>query len=203
MASERCFFLERAEKLQNLNLSFVPKIVDIGITARDSALYLVAQWIEGNALDTSLRFRGADIVAKALISNVRHMHSLGFAHGDLKPENIIVNGGDVFIIDVLDFHHDANEVYNSEYSPINSENCTAFERDNFAVMKICAELLRIDWGEESSRHPAVSTAIIKELQDVMTNPYAEHSQEIEDKYYRLKPSELFAVGGVSHLSCSS
>lgn len=160
------FFLERAEKLQNLNLSFVPKIVDIGITARDSALYLVAQWIEGNALDTSLRFRGADIVAKTLISNVRHMHSLGFAHGDLKPENIIVNGGDAFIIDMLDFHHDANEVYNSEYSPINSENCTAFERDNFAVMKICAELLRIDWGEESSSHPAVSNAIIKELQDV-------------------------------------
>lgn len=45
--------------------------------------------------------------------------------------------------------------------------------------------------------------LIKELQEVMTNPYAELSQEIEDKYYRLKPSEYFAMGGVSHLSCSS
>jgi uncharacterized protein YdiU (UPF0061 family) len=46
-------------------------------------------------------------------------------------------------------------------------------------------------------------SLIKELQDVMTNPYAEQSQKVEDKYYRLKPSEYFAVGGLSHLSCSS
>lgn len=46
-------------------------------------------------------------------------------------------------------------------------------------------------------------ALIRELQEVMTQPYAEQSQEIEDKYYRLKPLEFFSVGGVSHLSCSS
>jgi len=46
-------------------------------------------------------------------------------------------------------------------------------------------------------------SLIKELQDVMTNPYAEQSQEIDSKYYRLKPAEFFAMGGVSHLSCSS
>jgi uncharacterized protein YdiU (UPF0061 family) len=45
--------------------------------------------------------------------------------------------------------------------------------------------------------------LIKELQDVMTQPYAEQSQEIEDKYYRLKPLEFFEMGGLSHLSCSS
>ena len=46
-------------------------------------------------------------------------------------------------------------------------------------------------------------SLIKELQDVMTNPYAEQSPEIDSKYYRLKPAEFFAMGGVSHLSCSS
>ena len=45
--------------------------------------------------------------------------------------------------------------------------------------------------------------LIKELQEVMNNPYDEQSQEIEQKYYRLKPSDLFAVAGVSHVSCSS
>jgi uncharacterized protein YdiU (UPF0061 family) len=45
--------------------------------------------------------------------------------------------------------------------------------------------------------------LLRELQEVMTQPYAEQSQEIEDKYYRLKPLEFFKVGGVSHLSCSS
>jgi uncharacterized protein YdiU (UPF0061 family) len=46
-------------------------------------------------------------------------------------------------------------------------------------------------------------ALIRELQDVMTQPYAEQSKDVEDKYYRLKPTEFFAVGGLSHLSCSS
>jgi uncharacterized protein YdiU (UPF0061 family) len=45
--------------------------------------------------------------------------------------------------------------------------------------------------------------LVRELQDVMTQPYAEQSKEIEEKYYRLKPSELFELGGLSYYSCSS
>ena len=45
--------------------------------------------------------------------------------------------------------------------------------------------------------------LIKELQEVMTQPYAEQSKEIEEKYYRLKPSEFSELAGVSHMSCSS
>jgi uncharacterized protein YdiU (UPF0061 family) len=46
-------------------------------------------------------------------------------------------------------------------------------------------------------------ALLRELQEVMTQPYAEQSKGAEEKYYRLKPPELFGVGGASHLSCSS
>lgn len=46
-------------------------------------------------------------------------------------------------------------------------------------------------------------ALLRELQDVMTQPYDEQSKDVEKKYYRLKPPELFAVGGSSHYSCSS
>jgi len=45
--------------------------------------------------------------------------------------------------------------------------------------------------------------LIKELQEVMGNPYDEQSDEIEQKYYRKKPQELFRVAGISHVSCSS
>ena len=45
--------------------------------------------------------------------------------------------------------------------------------------------------------------LIRELQDIMTNPYDEQSKEIEEKYYALKPSEFFEVAGISHVSCSS
>ena len=45
--------------------------------------------------------------------------------------------------------------------------------------------------------------LVKELQAVFSAPYDEQSQEVEDKYYRLRPSAFSDVGGVSHYSCSS
>ena len=45
--------------------------------------------------------------------------------------------------------------------------------------------------------------LLKELQEVMTQPYAEQSKEVQGQYYTLKPSQFFGVGGISHVSCSS
>ena len=45
--------------------------------------------------------------------------------------------------------------------------------------------------------------LLRELQEVLSSPYDEQSQRVEDKYYRLKPEAFFNVGGVSHYSCSS
>jgi uncharacterized protein YdiU (UPF0061 family) len=46
-------------------------------------------------------------------------------------------------------------------------------------------------------------SLIQELQSILANPYDEQSEEIEAKYYQLRPMEYFAAGGVSHYSCSS
>lgn len=46
-------------------------------------------------------------------------------------------------------------------------------------------------------------SLIEELKQVFNAPYDEQSEEIEDKYYRLKPKALFNAGGISHYSCSS
>ena len=46
-------------------------------------------------------------------------------------------------------------------------------------------------------------SLIHELQEVMNNPYEEQSDEIAEKYYSKKPSELFDIAGVSYVSCSS
>ena len=46
-------------------------------------------------------------------------------------------------------------------------------------------------------------SVIRELQAVLTQPYAEQSKEVEEKYYRLKPPEFFEIGGLSYYSCSS
>jgi uncharacterized protein YdiU (UPF0061 family) len=45
--------------------------------------------------------------------------------------------------------------------------------------------------------------LVKELQEIMSDPYSEHSLDIQEKYYRKKPKQLFEVAGVSHVSCSS
>ncbi|MCK8515083.1 protein adenylyltransferase SelO family protein [Methylonatrum kenyense] len=46
-------------------------------------------------------------------------------------------------------------------------------------------------------------SLIRELQDIMTQPYAEQSKAVEERYYRLKPPEYFNAGGISQMSCSS
>lgn len=46
-------------------------------------------------------------------------------------------------------------------------------------------------------------SLLRKIQEIMAQPYAEQSQEVEDKYYQLKPLEYFHIGGVSHYSCSS
>ena len=46
-------------------------------------------------------------------------------------------------------------------------------------------------------------SLVRELQEIMTQPYAEQSKEVEEKYYRLKPAEFFKLSGVSHMTCSS
>jgi len=45
--------------------------------------------------------------------------------------------------------------------------------------------------------------LVRELQAVLSHPYDEQSQDVEDKYYRLRPSVFSDVGGVTHYSCSS
>lgn len=45
--------------------------------------------------------------------------------------------------------------------------------------------------------------LIHQLQEVLAAPYDEQSKEIEEQYYRLRPAQLFGLGGVSHYSCSS
>ena len=44
---------------------------------------------------------------------------------------------------------------------------------------------------------------IHALQDVLTKPYEEQSEQTQSGYYRLRPREFFNAGGISHYSCSS
>ena len=54
-----------------------------------------------------------------------------------------------------------------------------------------------------SQATAGNYSLVRELQEVMTQPYAEQAKDVEGKYYRLKPSGFFDVAGLSYVSCSS
>ncbi len=46
-------------------------------------------------------------------------------------------------------------------------------------------------------------SLIRELQEVLGQPYDEQSAAVEQKYYQLTPKEYLQAGGISHYSCSS
>jgi len=50
------------------------------------------------------------------------------------------------------------------------------------------ETVRRPWYQQAA---AGDYTLLRELQDVMTQPYAEQTDDIEARYYRLKPLELF------------
>ncbi|WP_151769009.1 lipopolysaccharide kinase InaA family protein [Acinetobacter colistiniresistens] len=61
-------------------------------------------------------------LAKILITSVANCHYRGIAHGDLHPQNIILNIVDenieLYLIDMIDFSLES-EPFNFEYGPVN------------------------------------------------------------------------------------
>ncbi len=45
--------------------------------------------------------------------------------------------------------------------------------------------------------------LVRKLQQILTSPYDEQSEDITNEGYRLRPQEFIYAGGVSHYSCSS
>lgn len=161
-------FLRRVDKLRAINPTYLPQIRDYGIATRSNSLYLVTDKIEGTTWENSnITVEQQLEVIKQLLAAVEHLHSQGLAHGDIHPNNVMLNTekNKVYLIDIPDFSHLAIEVKNHRYSPDNIDTCTPFERDNFAVMKMSCELLEVTWGGESEIYPALATAIQEELQD--------------------------------------
>ncbi|NRA92200.1 MAG: NERD domain-containing protein, partial [Psychroserpens sp.] len=160
-------FLERLAKLKSLSPPYIPQIHEFGLATRSGSLFLVMEqingipWAEIPALTDHLE------IINNLLSSVEHLHGLHISHGDLHPENVLVNIDEksVSLIDIPDFSGDGDECKNHRYSPDNIDGCTAFERDNYAVMRLTAELLGITWGEISDEYPVLSKAIIVELED--------------------------------------
>jgi serine/threonine protein kinase len=160
-------FLQRVAKLKSIAPPYLPTIFEFGLATKSSELFIVSDFIEGPKWsDFEEGEQNLPLVQK-LIHAIEHLHSLHITHGDLHPDNVIVDteNGTVTLIDIPDFSLDGADVKNHKYSPDNIDGCTAYERDNFAVIRMSAELLGLEWTEPSEDMPDISDVIKVELAD--------------------------------------
>ena len=95
--------------------------------------------------------------------------------------------------------NDTNPIYINATSPESSEKLSK------EMKQVNPKYSLREWFLVPAYQEAEKTnyTLIKELQEVMTNPYAEQLSEVEKKFYKEKPSEFFDIAGISHISCSS
>ncbi|MGP1571159.1 MAG: AAA domain-containing protein [Moraxella sp.] len=168
-------WLENMAKLANLSPDYVPKIREFGIAKKSGCLFAASDFIDGHTWQDICKLNLSDEQKQALIhqfiQNIEHWHSLGFTHGDLKPDNVLVTTDDdsaqLHILDILDFSPSGQSQFNTEYSP-EFDHPTEKQRDNFAVMKMACELLGVEWNRPSESFVEVAEVIQQEYSDSQT-----------------------------------
>lgn len=168
-------WLENMAKLANLSPDYLPKIREFGIAKKSGCLFAVSDFIDGHTwqdickLDLSVKQK--QTLIHQFIQSIEHLHSLGFTHGDLKPDNVLVTIEDdsvqLHILDILDFSPSGQSQFNTEYSP-EFDHPTEKQRDNFAVMKMACELLGVEWNRSSESFAEVAEVIQQEYSDSQT-----------------------------------
>ena len=168
-------WLENMAKLANLSPDYVPKIREFGIAKKSGCLFAASDFIDGHSWQDICKLDLSDeqkqVLIHQFIQNIEHLHSLGFTHGDLKPDNVLVTIEDdsvqLHILDILDFSPSGQSQFNTEYSP-EFDHPTEKQRDNFAVMKMACELLGVEWNGSSESFADISEAVQQEYSDIQT-----------------------------------
>ena len=168
-------WLENMAKLANLSPDYLPKIREFCIAKKSGCLFAVSDFIDGHTWQDICKLDLSDKQKQTLIhqfiQSIEHLHSLGFTHGDLKPDNVLVTIEDdsvqLHILDILDFSPSGQSQFNTEYSP-EFDHPTEKQRDNFAVMKMACELLGVEWNRSSESFAEVAEVIQQEYSDSQT-----------------------------------
>ena len=166
-------WLENMAKLADISPDYVPKIREFGIAKKSGCLFAVSDFIDGiswNRLRDLSDEQKISLIQK-FIQDIEHLHSLGFTHGDLKPDNVLVMQNNdefqIYILDILDFSPTGQSRFNTEYSP-KFDHTTEKQRDNFAVMKMACELLGMEWNTPSEKYEEIADVIEREYSDNQT-----------------------------------
>ena len=120
-------------------------------------------------------------------------------YGDAKNDGEILKSWSEWLKKWKSLINETNPIYINATSPESSEKLSK------EMKQVNPKYTLREWFLVPAYKEAEKTnyTLIKKLQGVMINPYAEQSPEIEKKFYREKPSEFFEIAGISHVSCSS
>jgi serine/threonine protein kinase len=140
-------FLERADDFRRSPQAGCAPI--LSVCWLDDAIGLVQQYVDGPLLSEAVERRdeffddprkGLSFVNE-LCSVVLALHDRGSAHGDLKPDNIVLSGEErrPVLIDLVDFSaSDEGDRLTPAYAPPTGGR---LERDRYAVTRIAEEIL--------------------------------------------------------------
>ena len=120
-------------------------------------------------------------------------------YGDAADDENILKSWSEWLKKWKSLINETNPIYINATTPESSEKLSK-EMGKVNPKYILREWFLVPAYEEAEKE---NYALIKELQEVMTKPYAEQLSEIEKKFYKKKPSEFFEIAGISHISCSS
>ena len=135
-------FFSRLEDIKSAKLP-TQKFIDFGIM-QGGGIFLTTDYVPGEVLSdyissVCLDFSSKAHFAKEIIEIVDLFHSKNIYHGDLHPENIVVDNSEeklkLVLIDLLDYGSES-PAFNTNYSPNNPSITDAFGRDRYAVYKI-------------------------------------------------------------------
>jgi serine/threonine-protein kinase PknK len=179
-AGQRLRFAEEAERLCLVDSPWVAPLLDVTVLTHDAlalgerfergAPVLVFAWEEGQSLAEAARLPDADrrslaaVVARDIGAALADLHAVGSAHGDIKPQNIVLTRLGARLIDFgLSGEASAEGVSGGTRRYLAPEvlgggaTGDARRRDLFALGLVLAELLLPDVGnaeQASQRLPA-------------------------------------------------
>lgn len=92
--------------VQSLNNKYIPKIHEYFFDMHDWEYYMIMEYIDGKMLLTYQKEKGgfllvqeALVICEQLTSVFSHLHTNNVIHRDLKPDNVMVSGDQIFLID--------------------------------------------------------------------------------------------------------
>jgi serine/threonine protein kinase len=105
--STRERFVREAQVLARLQHNSIVQIVEFG-ALENGFPFLAMEYIEGSNLERLVEGRPLPlaptlVVLEQLASALAYAHSCGVVHRDLKPSNVLVRGGDVRQVKIIDF----------------------------------------------------------------------------------------------------